>query len=110
MTLGETDDFSYNIVKDPVEVYDLNATILHLHGDRPHAADLQVPGPRLPADGRAWEGGQADSGVRIGVRKDSRIAGASGRTIRKTIIIGGLGFSGAGFLACVITILLAIWP
>jgi hypothetical protein len=32
MTLGDTDDFSYNIVKDPVEVYDLNATILHLLG------------------------------------------------------------------------------
>ncbi len=32
MTLGESDDFSYNIVKDPVEVYDLNATILHLLG------------------------------------------------------------------------------
>ena len=32
MTYGETDDFSYNIVKDPVEVYDLNATILHLLG------------------------------------------------------------------------------
>ena len=32
MTLGETDDFSYNIVKDPVEVFDLNATILHLLG------------------------------------------------------------------------------
>jgi hypothetical protein len=32
MTLGETDDFSYNIVRDPVEVYDLNATILHLMG------------------------------------------------------------------------------
>ncbi len=32
MTLGETDDFSYNIVKDPVDVYDLNATILHLLG------------------------------------------------------------------------------
>jgi arylsulfatase A-like enzyme len=29
---GETDDFSYNIVKDPVEVYDLNATLLHLLG------------------------------------------------------------------------------
>ena len=29
---GLTDDFSYNIVKDPVEVYDLNATILHLLG------------------------------------------------------------------------------
>jgi hypothetical protein len=32
MTLGETDDFSYNIVSDPVEIYDLNATILHLLG------------------------------------------------------------------------------
>jgi hypothetical protein len=32
MSLGETDDFSYNIIKDPVEVYDLNATILHLLG------------------------------------------------------------------------------
>ena len=32
MTHGETDDFSYNIVRDPVEVYDLNATILHVLG------------------------------------------------------------------------------
>jgi hypothetical protein len=32
VTYGETDDFSYNITKDPVEVYDLNATILHLLG------------------------------------------------------------------------------
>lgn len=32
ITYGETDDFSYNIVRDPVEVYDLNATILHLLG------------------------------------------------------------------------------
>jgi len=32
ITHGETDDFSYNIVRDPVEVYDLNATILHLLG------------------------------------------------------------------------------
>jgi hypothetical protein len=29
---GETDDFSYNIVKDPVHVHDLNATILHCLG------------------------------------------------------------------------------
>ena len=26
---GETDDYSYNIVKDPVHIRDLNATILH---------------------------------------------------------------------------------
>ncbi|APW60601.1 hypothetical protein BSF38_02076 [Paludisphaera borealis] len=32
MTYGETDDFSYNITKDPVEIYDLNATMLHLLG------------------------------------------------------------------------------
>jgi len=32
VTYGETDDFSYNITKDPVEVYDLNATMLHLLG------------------------------------------------------------------------------
>jgi hypothetical protein len=30
--LGETDDFSYNVVSDPVSVYDLQATILHLLG------------------------------------------------------------------------------
>ena len=29
---GETDDFSYNIVKDAVHIHDLNATILHLLG------------------------------------------------------------------------------
>ncbi len=29
---GETDDFSYNIVQDPVHIHDLNATILHCLG------------------------------------------------------------------------------
>ena len=29
---GETDDFGYNVVKDPVHVHDLNATILHCLG------------------------------------------------------------------------------
>jgi len=29
---GETDDFSYNIVKDPVHIRDINATILHCLG------------------------------------------------------------------------------
>jgi hypothetical protein len=33
MTLGETDDFSYNIVRDPVHVHDLHATMLHLLTD-----------------------------------------------------------------------------
>ncbi len=32
ITLGETDDYCYNITKDPVHVYDLQATILHCLG------------------------------------------------------------------------------
>ncbi|MDO8538896.1 MAG: DUF1501 domain-containing protein [Opitutaceae bacterium] len=32
IAFGETDDFSYNIVKDPVHIRDLHATILHLFG------------------------------------------------------------------------------
>ena len=31
-TFGETDDFSYNIVKDPVHVHDFQATLMHLMG------------------------------------------------------------------------------
>ena len=29
---GETDDFGYNITRDPVHVHDLHATLLHLLG------------------------------------------------------------------------------
>jgi hypothetical protein len=32
ITHGETDEFSYNIVRDPVHIHDLNATILHCLG------------------------------------------------------------------------------
>jgi hypothetical protein len=32
ISLGETDDYCYNITKDPVDVYDLQATILHCLG------------------------------------------------------------------------------
>ena len=32
MSYGETDDFAFNIVKDPVHVHDLHATLLHLVG------------------------------------------------------------------------------
>lgn len=32
LTYGETDNFSYNIVSDPVDVHDLHATILHCLG------------------------------------------------------------------------------
>ena len=29
---GETDEFGYNIIKDPVHVHDFHATVLHLMG------------------------------------------------------------------------------
>ena len=32
VTIGETDDFGYNVAKDKVEVHDLHATMLHLLG------------------------------------------------------------------------------
>jgi hypothetical protein len=32
MTFGETDDHSFNVVRDPVHVHDLNATLLHCLG------------------------------------------------------------------------------
>jgi len=32
INIGETDDYSYNIVSDPIHVHDLNATILHTLG------------------------------------------------------------------------------
>ncbi len=32
VTLGATDDFSYNVVRDPVHVHDLHATMLHCLG------------------------------------------------------------------------------
>nr|MBX2816915.1 DUF1501 domain-containing protein [Saprospiraceae bacterium] len=31
-TYGQTDDFGYNIVKDPIHVHDFHATLLHLLG------------------------------------------------------------------------------
>jgi len=32
LTFGETDEFGYNIVKDPVHVHDFQATLLYLMG------------------------------------------------------------------------------
>ncbi|MEZ6077158.1 MAG: DUF1501 domain-containing protein [Pirellulaceae bacterium] len=32
LTYGETDDFSYNVVRDPVHLHDFHATMLHLLG------------------------------------------------------------------------------
>lgn len=41
---GETDDFSYNIVRDPVHIGDLNATILHCLGIDHQRLSVKVQG------------------------------------------------------------------
>jgi len=63
---GETDDFSYNIVRDPVSLHDLDATMLHCLGIDHAKSHLQGPGPRSAPHGRrAGAGGSGDSGVRL---------------------------------------------
>ena len=32
ISYGETDEFGYNIVKDPVHIHDFHATLMHLMG------------------------------------------------------------------------------
>ena len=63
VTLGETDDYCYNITKDPVHVHDLQATILHCLGIDHTQADLQIPGPAFPADGCGGQSRETDSGL-----------------------------------------------
>ena len=50
---GETDDFSYNIVKDPVKVHDFHATVLHLLGFDHERLTLSLSGARSATD---WRG------------------------------------------------------
>ncbi|NUQ61806.1 MAG: DUF1501 domain-containing protein [Pirellulales bacterium] len=44
MVHGETDDFSYNIVRDPVNVNDVNATILYCLGIQPERFTFKFQG------------------------------------------------------------------
>ncbi len=47
ITFGQTDDFSYNIVKDPVHVHDFHATLLHLMGIDHEQLNYKVQGRRF---------------------------------------------------------------
>jgi hypothetical protein len=44
---GQTDDFSYNIVKDPVHVHDFQATLLHLFGIDHERLNFKFQGRRF---------------------------------------------------------------
>ena len=41
---GETDDFCYNITRDPVHIRDINATILHCMGIDHHKLTYKFQG------------------------------------------------------------------
>ena len=41
---GETDDFCYNVVENPVHIHDLNATILHCLGIDHHRLSFKFQG------------------------------------------------------------------
>ena len=61
---GETDEFSYNITRDPVHVRDFQATILHLFGIDHERFSYQLSGTRCAAHRRGESrGGEGDSGV-----------------------------------------------
>ncbi len=47
ITFGQTDDFSYNIIKDPVHVHDFHATLLHLMGIDHEQLTYKVQGRRF---------------------------------------------------------------
>ena len=62
ITLGETDEFGFNVTQDEVHVHDLHATLLHLLGFDHKKLDLSLPGTRLSAHRRARKSsGQASS-------------------------------------------------
>ena len=51
ITYGETDDYSYNVVKDPVHRARLQCDDSALPRHRPQQADVQLPRPGPEADG-----------------------------------------------------------
>ncbi len=63
LTFGETDEFGYNVVRDPVHVHDFQATLLHLLGVDHEQLPVQAPGPALPPDRRARQRREGPAGV-----------------------------------------------
>ena len=64
--IGETDEFSYNITKDPVHVHDLHATVLHMLGIDHEKLTFKYQGPPLPPYGRAWNARSKGNGIEAG--------------------------------------------
>ena len=70
VTLGETDDYCYNIAKDPVHVHDLQATILHCLGIDHTRLTYKFQGRHFRLTDVSRKG--RDSGFRLGVPRAFR--------------------------------------
>ena len=74
---GETDDFSYNIVKDPVHIHDFHATVLQASGIRPSTVHVSLSGAR-PAPDRRRAGAGDQRAYRLSVTGREIRDGSSG--------------------------------
>src|SRR5205823_1019342 len=54
---------------------------------RAHSTDVQVPGPRLPADGRARPGGERDSRVSMAKLRMGLVGGGRGSFIGRVHVV-----------------------
>ena len=63
ISYGETDDFSYNIVKDPVHVHDFQATLMHLLGVDHEKLTFKHQGRRYRLTDVHGEGCEGDFGL-----------------------------------------------
>jgi hypothetical protein len=63
LTLGQSDEFGFNVTEDPVHVHDLHATLLHLLGFEHTKLSREVPRPRHAPHQRARRTGDEDAGV-----------------------------------------------
>ncbi len=65
ISYGQTDDFSYNVVENPVHIHDMNATILHCLGIDHRRLTFKVAGIGHAADRRGGvSSGQRNSGLK----------------------------------------------
>ena len=63
ISYGETDEFGFNVVQDPVHVHDFQATVLHLLGIDHERLTYPLPRPAIPPHGCARQSGAGDPGV-----------------------------------------------
>ena len=66
ITLGESDDLGFNVVEDRVHVHGHACDAAAPTRLRSQKADLPLPGPGLPAHGRARRAGREDDGLSLG--------------------------------------------